>query len=47
MYNLRKHANEIFTHVLNTLNTEQLVRRKVSIHDSILLVDKREYNLNN
>jgi hydroxypyruvate reductase len=47
MPNLRKHANEIFKHVLNTLNTEQLVRKKVSIHDSKLLVDKREYNLNN
>jgi len=43
---LRKHANEIFKHVLNRLDPEQLVKKKVSIRDSTLLVENREYNLN-
>ncbi|MFQ5454528.1 MAG: glycerate kinase, partial [Candidatus Zixiibacteriota bacterium] len=47
MSDLRKHANEIFKHVLATLDPEQLVKKKVSIHDAALLVEKREYNLNN
>ncbi len=47
MPNLKEHANEIFKHVLSALNTEQLVKNKVRIHDSILLVEKREYDLNN
>ncbi|MGR3293961.1 MAG: glycerate kinase type-2 family protein [Candidatus Scalindua sp.] len=47
MPDLRKHANEIFKHVLDTLDPEQLVRKKVSIHDSTLIVEKREYSLNN
>jgi len=47
MPDLRKHANEIFQHVLSTLDPEQLVKKKVSIHDSTLLVEKREYSLNN
>ncbi|MFQ5686944.1 MAG: glycerate kinase [Candidatus Scalindua sp.] len=45
MLNLRKHADEIFKHVLNTLDSESLVKKKVSIKDSTLLVDQREYNL--
>ena len=44
---LREHANEIFKHVLSTLDPEQLVKEKVSIQDSTLIVEKREYNLNN
>ena len=47
MPDLKKHANEIFKHVLSTLDPEQLVKKKVSIRDSTLLVEKREYNLNN
>jgi len=47
MPNLRKHANEVFKHVLSTLDPEQLVREKVIIQDSTLIVEKREYNLNN
>ncbi|MBC8553447.1 MAG: glycerate kinase [Candidatus Brocadiales bacterium] len=47
MPNLREHANEIFKHALDTLDPEQLVRKKVSIQDSILVVEEREYNLNN
>jgi len=45
MLNLRKHADEIFKHVLRTLDSESLVKKKVSINDSILSVDQREYNL--
>ncbi len=45
MLNLRKHADEIFKHVLSTLDSESLVKKKVSINDSTLLVDQREYNL--
>ncbi|MCP4254309.1 MAG: glycerate kinase [Candidatus Scalindua sp.] len=47
MADLRKHANEIFKHVLGTLDPEQLVKKKVSIRNSTLLVEKREYDLNN
>ncbi len=47
MADLRKHANEIFKHVLGTLDPGQLVKNKVSIRDSTLLVEKREYDLNN
>ena len=47
MPDLRKHANEIFKHVLSTLCPEQLVKKKVSIRDSTLIVENREYNLNN
>ncbi len=47
MTSLRKHANEIFKHVLSTLDPEQLVKKKTSIRDSTLLVEKREYDLNN
>ena len=43
---LRKHANEIFKHVLNTLDSEPLVKQKVSVNDSQLVVDQKEYNLN-
>ena len=45
MPNLRKHADEIFKHVLSTLDSESLVKKKVSISGSTLLVDQREYNL--
>ena len=45
MLNLRKHADEIFKHVLSTLDSESLVKKKVSINGSTLLVDQREYNL--
>ena len=45
--NLRNHANVNFNHVLSTLGAEQLVREKVSIQDSTLIVEKREYNLDN
>jgi hydroxypyruvate reductase len=45
MLNLRKHADEIFKHVLSTLDSESLVKKKVSISGSTLLVDQREYNL--
>ena len=44
---LREHANEIFKHALSTLDPEQLVKEKVSIQDSTLIVEKSEYNLNN
>ena len=47
MANLRKHANEIFNHVLGALGPEQLVKKKVSIRDSTLVVEEREYDLNN
>ena len=47
MSNLRRHANEIFKHVLGTLDPEQLVKEKVSILDSTLVVEEREYDLNN
>jgi glycerate 2-kinase len=47
MSNLRKHANEIFNHVLGVLDPEQLVKKKVSIRDSTLVVEEREYDLNN
>jgi len=47
MSNLRRHANEIFKHVLGTLDPEQLVKEKVSILDSTLVVEEREYGLNN
>ena len=45
MLDLRKHADEIFKHVLSTLDSESLVKKKVSINDSTLSVDQREYNL--
>lgn len=47
MPNLREHADEIFKHVLGTLDPEQLVKEKVSIRDSVLIVEEREYDLNN
>ncbi|MDP6925319.1 MAG: glycerate kinase [Candidatus Scalindua sp.] len=47
MPNLRKHANEIFEHVLGTLDPNQLVKKKVSIRDSTLMVEEREYDLDN
>ncbi len=47
MPTLREHANEIFKHALSTLDPEQLIKEKVSIQDSTLIVEKREYNLNN
>ncbi len=47
MPNLREHANEIFKYVLGSLDPEQLVKQKVNIRDSTLVVDEREYNLNN
>ncbi len=47
MLNLRKDAEEIFKHVLNTLDSESLVKKKVSINGSTLLVDQREYDLEN
>jgi hydroxypyruvate reductase len=45
MLNLRNHVDEIFKHVLSTLDSESLVKKKVSINGSTLLVDQREYNL--
>ncbi|MFQ5713455.1 MAG: glycerate kinase [Candidatus Scalinduaceae bacterium] len=45
MLNLRKQAEEIFKHVIRTLDPEQLVKNKVRIHDSTLLVEQKEYNL--
>lgn len=45
MLNLRKHVDEIFKHVLSTLDSESLVKKKVSINGSTLSVDQREYNL--
>ncbi len=47
MLNLRKDAEGIFEHVLNTLDSESLVKKKVSINGPILSVNKREYNLDN
>ena len=47
MPNLRKHADEIFKYVLDLLDPEQLVRSKVGIHGSTLVVEKREYDLSN
>ncbi|MCP4265389.1 MAG: glycerate kinase [Candidatus Brocadiaceae bacterium] len=47
MLNLRKDAEVIFKYVLNTLDTESLVKKKVSINGPTLLVDQREYNLGN
>ena len=47
MPSLRKHANQIFRHVLDILDPGQLVKEKVSIRDSTLIVEEREYNLNN
>ncbi len=47
MLNLRKDAEEIFKHVLNTLDSESLVKKKVSIDGPTLLVDQREYDLEN
>jgi len=46
MPNLRQHANEIFKYILDTLDPEQLVKQKVAIRDSTLIVEKKEYNLN-
>ncbi len=43
--NLRKQAEEIFKHVIRTLDPEQLVKNKVRVHNSTLLVDQKEYNL--
>ncbi len=45
MPNRREHANEIFKHVLSTLDPERLVKNKVSILESTLIVEEREYNL--
>ncbi len=42
---LRKQAEEIFKHVIRTLDPEQLVKNKVRIHNSTLLVEQKEYNL--
>jgi len=42
---LRKQAEEIFKHVIRTLDPEQLVKNKVRVHNSTLLVDQKEYNL--
>ena len=47
MPNLRKHANEVFKHALGTLDPKQLVKKKISIRDSTLVVEEREYDLNN
>ena len=47
MLNLRKDAEGIFKHVLNTLDSESLVKKKVSINGPTLLVDQREYDLEN
>jgi len=43
---LRKHANEIFKHVVNSLDSEPLVKKKVSVNGSKLVVDQKKYNLN-
>ncbi len=45
MPNRRDHANEIFKHVLSTLDPERLVKNKVSILESTLIVEEREYDL--
>ncbi len=45
MLNLRNHADEIFKHVLSTLDSESLVKKKVRVNGSTLSVDQREYNL--
>ncbi|MDR4505586.1 MAG: glycerate kinase [Candidatus Scalindua sp.] len=42
---LRKHAEEIFRHVLCTLDPEQLVKKRLFMHDSTLSVGQKEYNL--
>ncbi len=42
---LRKHAEEIFKHVLSTLDPEQLVKKIVRVRDSALSIGQREYNL--
>lgn len=47
MPNLRKDAEEIFKHVLKTLDSESLVKKKVSINGQTLSVDQREYDLGN
>jgi glycerate 2-kinase len=47
MPDLKRHANQIFKHVLDILDPERLVKNKVSIQDSTLIVEGREYRLNN
>ena len=47
IFDLRKQADEIFKHVICTLDPEHLVEKKVSIQDSKLLVEQKEYNLSN
>jgi glycerate 2-kinase len=47
MPDLKRHANQIFKHVLDILDPERLVKNKASIQDSTLIVEGREYLLNN
>lgn len=42
---LRKQAEEIFRHVIHILGPEKLVKNKVGINGTMLLVDGKEYNL--
>ncbi|MFQ5964541.1 MAG: glycerate kinase [Candidatus Scalinduaceae bacterium] len=44
---LRKQAEEIFKHVIHALDPERLVKNKVCIQGSTLLVEQKEYNLEN
>ena len=43
--NLRKHAEEIFKYAVQTVGPEQLVKKKVHIRDSKLLIEQRGYDL--
>jgi glycerate 2-kinase len=47
MLNLRKQAEEIFKHVILTLDPEQLIKNKVSVRGSTLFVEKEAYDLKN
>ena len=47
IFNLREDVQEIFKHVLSALDSESLVRNKVSIDGQTFSVDRREYDLDN
>ncbi len=47
MLNLREDVEEIFKHVLSALDSESLVKNKVSINGPTFSVDQREYDLDN
>lgn len=47
IFDLRKQAEEIFKHVICTLDPKHLVEKKVSVHESKLLIEQKEYNLSN